>query len=266
MIGHLLKYWDTINGRLSNVCLFLFLDYDGTLTPIVSAPDKAVMPKKTKRLLQELSRERDLKVAIISGRALRDVKKRVGVEDIIYSGNHGLEIEGPKIKYKNPSFVKYRPLMDKIEAHLTQALTGIRGVLIENKGLSLSVHYRLVDKERITEVKTLVRESMIMYAIKNRVRIRSGKMVFEITPPIKWDKGKITLWLLARQQAALGGRMVYPIYIGDDTTDEDAFRSLRNKGLTVAVGRHSASRAKYYLNDTREVISFLELIKVNREA
>lgn len=254
---YLFNEWQKIKDALAGRQIFLFLDYDGTIVPLASTPDRAIIPAGAKRLLQQLSKKPNLNLAIISGRALGDLKNMVGIRNITYSGNHGLEIVGPRIKYQNRAFIRYRPLMKKIYRRLSEALSGIKGVLIENKGLSLSVHYRLVDKHRISEVKALVYEALIEDVRKNKIRVRLGKMVFEITPPIKWDKGKIVLWLLTRAQAALGDKEVYPIYIGDDTTDEDAFRSLRNRGLTVAVGRGSGSHAKYYLCDTREVIEFL---------
>lgn len=257
----ILRDWSNIKQGLKSKVIFLFLDFDGTLAPIADTPQQASMPQESRRLLYELSKKEGIKLAIISGRSLRDVKNMVALDGLIYSGNHGLEIEGPKIKYANPVFFKYRKLFREIYRDLKNKLSGIKGVLIEDKGLTLSVHYRLVEKKDITAVKTIVRESLIMYTIKNKAKIKTGKKVFEITPPVEWDKGKIVLWLLAREQFKGNPNKIIPVYIGDDTTDEDAFRALKNRGISVVVGKRSSSSAEYYLNDHRSVLKLLYLIK-----
>ncbi len=257
----ILKYWDSIKQHIKGKVIFLFLDFDGTLVPIADTPQQVVMPEENKRLLCDLSIKDNIKLAIISGRSLRDIKGMVGLKGLIYSGNHGLEIEGPQIKHENPAFLKYRPLFKKICKEIGGNLSGIKGVLIEDKGLTLSIHYRLVDKKDVTLVKTIVRESLIMYTIKNKIKIKTGKKVFEITPPVEWDKGKIVLWLLAREKFKGGSNKIIPLYIGDDTTDEDAFRVLKNRGISVVVGKKSSSSAEYYLNDHRSVLKLLYLIR-----
>ncbi len=243
-----------------NKNIFLFLDYDGTLTPIVESPDKAILSKKTKVLLERLSKDRGCKLAIISGRSLKDIKERVGLKDLIYVGNHGLEIEGPKIRFRNFISQRYRKILERIKEVLNKKLTNIKGAFIEDKGLTLTIHYRLVNKSDIPLVETIFREAIILYRVRNQIKIRYGKMFFEIRPPINWDKGKVVLWLLAREQFKRTIRTILPIYIGDDVTDEDAFKVLKNKGLTIFVGEPKRSYAKYYLRDTDEVSDFLNRI------
>jgi trehalose-phosphatase len=158
----------------------LFLDYDGTLTPIVSTPEKAAIPKQIKGLLAKLSKDPRYKLAIISGRALKDIIKIIGLKGIIYSGNHGLEIEGPKIKFKTPLSPGYMTILKKIKGDLKRRLSSIKGIFLENKGLSLSLHYRLVDKKKIPQVKTVFHESIIFYRLRlKRVRWywRSGLLL-----------------------------------------------------------------------------------------
>ena len=146
-------------------------------------------------------------------------------------------------------------------------LSAIKGIFIEDKGLSLSVHYRLADRIQIPRIKTILQEATILYALRDKIRIKSGKEVFEIRPWADWDKGKVVLWLLARWKFSLKGRDIVPIYIGDDKTDEDAFKVLKNKGLTIFVGSpNKDSFAQYYLKNTQEVKEFLKEILTIKEA
>lgn len=263
---HLFFHWNKLKDFLRGKFIFLFLDYDGTLTPIVKDPDNAVISGKTKEILKKLSKNRYCRIAIISGRALRDIKNKIGLKDIIYAGNHGLEIYGPKIKFKAPVSLKYKELLKKIKIDLKKKLSGIKGAFVEDKGLSLSVHYRLVDSKGSILVKTIFHEALAYYIVSNKIKIKPGKKVLEVRPALGWDKGKIVLWLLARQKFILNGKSCVPVYIGDDVTDEDAFKALRDKGLTVFVGEHNRSYAEYYLKNTREVAEFLgQVLKLKKD-
>ena len=263
---YLLDYWDKIEKNLSAKFILLFLDYDGTLTPIVERPEQAIMLSKTRGLLKELSKNLRCKISIISGRALQDVKKRVGLKNIIYVGNHGLEIDGPMIKFESPVSLRYKTILRRIKSDLDTKLSAIKGIFIEDKGLSLSVHYRLVERNQIAQIKTILQEATILDTLRDKIRIKSGKEVFEIRPGADWDKGKVVLWLLARWKFSLKDEDIIPIYIGDDISDEDAFKVLKNKGLTIFVGSpNKDSSAQYYLKDTREVKEFLKEILTIKE-
>lgn len=254
---------DKIRRILKDKFIYLFLDYDGTLAPITKIPAKAYMRKETRRLLRRLSGIPNYKLAIISGRALSDIKKRVGIKDnIIYVGNHGFEISGPKIKFNSPVPLGYREKLKNIRAKLEKGLSRIKGVIIEDKGFSLSVHYRLADKKNISKIKTEFHAALVLYEVRNDVRVRTGKKVLEIRPPMAWDKGKVVLWLLARHKFATraGKKDVLPIYIGDDKTDEDAFESLKDRGINIFVGRPVKTKARFYLKNTKEVVKFLETL------
>lgn len=255
---YLFKHWQDLSGGLQKKRIILFLDYDGTLAPIVDSADKAVIPKETKRLLRSLSAR--AKLAIISGRAMADLKKMVGVKGIIYSGNHGLEIESPQLKFSAPLSLSYKKLLLEIKTRLEKSLAGIKGVILEDKGLSLSLHYRLVPKNLVPLVQAVFHKLTITPAQESRIKIKPGKRVLEIRPPVEWDKGKVILWLLAREKFAAGQQPLLPIYAGDDTSDEDAFRALENKGITVFVGRPKKSSAQYYLHNSKEVAELLKRI------
>jgi len=98
------------------------------------------------------------------------------------------------------------------------------------------------------------------YASGNKIKIHPGKKVFEIRPPLQWDKGKVALWLLARWKSAFADKEVLTVYIGDDLTDEDAFRALAGKAITAVVGKRKDSAAAYYLNNVGEVARFLNVL------
>ena len=257
---YLFSQWNKLKDRLSDKFVLLFLDYDGTLTPIVETPNKAVISQERKDLLDKLSTSPHCRVAIISGRSLSDIKALIRLKDIIYAGNHGLEIEGPKIKFESRVSPRLKSIVRHIHEDAVSKLSKIKGVLIEDKGLTISVHYRLVYKKDIQEFLSIFAEITDPYLVRGKIKIISGKKVYEVKPPVMWDKGKVVLWLLARQQFLLERNEILPVYIGDDVTDEDAFKVLKKKGLTIFVGEQASSEAQYYLKTTEEVTELLRLI------
>ncbi|MEW6170448.1 MAG: trehalose-phosphatase [Candidatus Omnitrophota bacterium] len=254
---YLFDKWTEIQRIIKNKYIFFFLDFDGTLTSIAPTPDRVIISKETKDILIQLSKAPKCKVAIISGRSLKDLKNIVSLKNIIYSGNHGLEIEGPKIKFENEISPRLKEIIGQIKNDLAIKLSKINGIFIEDKKLSLSIHYRLVNKKYIPLIKNILKEITEFYLIRKKIKIDSGKRVFEIKADIGWNKGKVVLWLLAREQFLLKDNEILPIYIGDDTTDEDAFKALKNRGITIFVGKPRYSYAKYYLKNVKEVEKFL---------
>ena len=257
---YLFSHWDKLKNRLGGKSIFLFLDYDGTLTPIAKTPEKAVISRETKDLLNKLSKKSHCSVAIISGRSLSDIKTIVGIKDIAYAGNHGLEIEGPKIKFESQVSPRLKSIIRHIYEDAVSKFSKIKGVLIEDKGLTISVHYRLVDGKDIQEFLSIFNEITDPYIVRDKIKVTEGKKVLEIKPPVKWTKGNVVLWFLVRQQFAAGENKVLPVYIGDDVTDEDAFNVLKRKGLTIFVGESRSSNADYYLKNIEEVTELLRLI------
>jgi trehalose-phosphatase len=256
----LLTCWPRVEKTIEGKCVMLFLDYDGTLAPIADAPEKALLPAATKGLLRRLSKKKGFKVAIISGRSLRDIKSIVGLRGIVYAGNHGLQLEGPKIRYRSFIPGKYLKVIAEIKKQLQWKIGHVKGAFIEDKGHSLALHFRLASKSGRDVAKTLFHEAVAAYMVKEIVKVKSGKMVLEVLPPLAWDKGKIALWLLARQRFSTRRGGIVPIYVGDDNTDEDAFRALKGGGLTVHVGKGKKSSARYSLRDTNETADFLRLL------
>ncbi|MFQ5994327.1 MAG: trehalose-phosphatase [Acidiferrobacterales bacterium] len=235
--------------------LAVFLDYDGTLSPIVDRPELALMADDMREAVRRLAGR--CATAIVSGRALADVKNLVRLEELYYAGNHGFEIEGPggsKILYEKGK--EFLEAVSEISRRIEIGIKEIGGAFVENKSYSLSVHYRLAAPERVPDVERVVDQALADFPNLHK---RHGKKVFEIRPKIDWDKGKAVLWLL--EVLDLDARDVLPIYVGDDMTDEDAFRALHGRGLGVLVAEtRRASAANYSLHDTGETKQFLDML------
>src|SRR3989338_215918 len=254
---HLFREWDRIKIDLENKFLAIFLDYDGTLTPIAQTPDRAILAQDIRVLLKKLAKMPDCKLAIISGRALAGIERLVDIKEIEYVGNHGLEIGGSAINFESLLTPRFKEIIGQIKNNLNVQLAAIEGILVEDKGLTLSIHYRLMDEQHMPRLKKILNKVIKPYLPGKEVRAGFGKKVFEIRPPVQWDKGKAILWLLKNAQYGFKKTGALPIYLGDDFTDEDAFEAIKNKGLTVRVGSAKSSHARYYLKDTEEVSQFL---------
>lgn len=237
-LGSLEEIGRLLEGRR----LFVALDYDGTLTPIVERPDLAGV----------------CAVGVISGRDLEDVRGLVGLDGLYYAGSHGFEIAGSA--GKSISFRRgeeFLPLLGSAERELRDLLEGIEGVLVERKKFSVAVHYRMTEESRVPEL-----ERVFARVLKGHAGLRrgKGKKVLELQPAIDWHKGKALLWLM--KALDMDGPDVLPVYIGDDVTDEDAFRALRSRGIGILVedgsgGRCKDSAARYFLSDCAEVRTLL---------
>jgi len=228
----------------------IFLDYDGTLTPIVSHPEKALLSDSMRQALQSLVMQAP--VAILSGRDLDDVRQRVNIGAIVYAGSHGFDIAGPRGVRKEMA-AEFLPRLDMVEQELGKQLAGITGARAERKRFSIAAHYRNVNASDIPKVERAVSE---VAARHRELRKMDGKKVYELLPDIDWDKGKAVLWLLENQR--LERAKVRPIYIGDDRTDEDAFRALEKSGVGILVSEEPRpTAARYSLKDPAEVERFL---------
>jgi trehalose 6-phosphate phosphatase len=230
--------------------LAIFLDYDGTLTPIVSHPEKAFLSDSMRQTLRMLATRTP--VAILSGRELEDVRTRVGIHGIIYAGSHGFDIAGLR-GLRRQEATKFLPALDAAEKELREKLAGIAGALIERKRVSIAAHYRSVNESDFPELERAVSE---VAARHRELRTMDGKKVYELLPNTDWDKGKAVLWLL--EHLGLECPDARPIYIGDDRTDEDAFRALRRRGIGILVSEEPRpSAATYSLGNPSEVERFL---------
>ena len=257
---YLFANWDNLEKHIANKHLMLFFDYDGALTPIVESPDKALISQKTGDLLKKLSINPGCTVAIVTGRAAKDIKRKIGIKNIIYASNHGLQMQGPKISFAAPLPAYFQDVLRKIKSDLKRDFRAVKGVLLEDKQVTLSVHYRSVNNQYVPFVMRTLQKITMPYIHKRKIAVNFGKKGFEIKPLVEWNKGNAVLWLLNRQKSAFSDKHILPVYIGDDVTDEDAFKALKNDGLTIFVGRHKKSHAKYYLRHTKKVLKFLKIL------
>lgn len=244
--------FETISRKNGGKRIAVFLDYDGTLSPIVETPDKAVMQEDMRKAVIELSRH--CTVGIISGRDLKDVQRMVNIDSIVYAGSHGFDIDGPRgLQVENQTGKEFLPVLDKAEKELSQELGSIQGVLVERKKFAIAIHYRLVDPARVERVEQVVDE---VAARHPELRKAYGKKIFELQPDTDWHKGKALLSLLGTLK--LDGENVLPFYIGDDVTDEDAFRALKGRGIGIVVrDKPYETAAAYSLKNPDEVRKFL---------
>jgi trehalose 6-phosphate phosphatase len=257
---HLFQSWEAFSSEIKAASHILFLsDYDGTLTPIVGRPDEALLSSGVREKLRALAEKPAFSVGIITGRLLSEVKALVEIEGIYYAGNHGLEIEGPGLSFIKPEAKAARVEIEDIVRQLSTRLAGIEGVIVEDKGLSLSVHYRLVKKGQEQAVAETFHEVTSPRLRDGKIRLSSGKKVLEVRPPIDWHKGKAVETIKKELEKVIGTEIGPVIYLGDDTTDEDAFKVIhRPQGWSIYVGQENpSSNAEYFLESTLEVETLL---------
>jgi trehalose-phosphatase len=231
--------------------LLLFLDFDGTLSPIAPRPALAELPNSTRQVLSELAGCAGIAIAIVSGRSLDDVRRRVGSPGLIYAGNHGLEIEGTGLAFNHPRAVELQPAVSELVATLLARSRAFKGVEFEEKGLTTSVHYRRASHREQVVLERLL--SALVAPDDPKIEVTTGKMVYEIRPRVDWDKGRAVAWI--RDQLGQAGAL--PIVIGDDETDENAFTSF-DDAITICVDPRRPTAAQYCAESPEEVRTFLE--------
>jgi len=234
--------------------IIFFLDYDGTLTPIKPKPHQAKIDKSTKDLLKKLVKKTKRNVFIVSGRGLADVKKMLRIPGLYYIGNHGIEVKGPGINYIYPPAKTLKPILQKCHRVIKKNVKA-KGIALENKGYTLSLHYRGAQKNQKPGIKKAFWIAISGVLRTGKIKITSGKEVLEVRPNIKWDKGKILKWVLKKKNT----KFLLPICIGDDITDEDAFRALGKKGISILVSKKKRkTKAQYRLASVKEVVNLLK--------
>ncbi|MBW1989774.1 MAG: trehalose-phosphatase, partial [Deltaproteobacteria bacterium] len=233
----------------------VFLDYDGTLSPIVERPEDAVISEDMRQAVKRLSEQ--CFTAVISGRDLPDVKNRVGIEGLYYAGSHGFDISGPGAEGMAPEMEGcVLDSLDRAEEEIRAKTRDIDGAQVERKKYSVAVHYRRVDPGRAGEVEAAV--DSVLNGLPG-LRKGRGKKVFEIQPDVEWDKGRALMWFL--DVLEMDSPEFLPIYLGDDVTDDDAFWALRDCGIGILVKGEGADErawsARYVLEDIGQVKDFL---------
>jgi trehalose 6-phosphate phosphatase len=236
--------------------LLVACDFDGTLAPLVAHPDDVELPAAALEALRRLREAPGVSLAVVSGRSLADLRQRIPLPDLILAGNHGLEIRGLGLDGERRQATALKPRLRSLASRLDEAVGGVPGLHVENKGLSLTVHLRNV----ISSHREMVaREVWEIGALDTAFRVQQGHMVLEFIPDIGWDKGSALRQITAR----LGLPRCAAFYAGDDTTDESAFTAL-STGLTVRVGKPRDTAARWTASDPEDIRHLLECLALAR--
>lgn len=259
-----LNLFDSILDNSKGKKIVIFLDYDGTLSPIVTDPEKAFMSRNMRATVKDIARH--FPTAIVTGRCRDKVFNFVKLAEVYYAASHGMDIMGPTKsqnaeKSNNKAVLfqpasQFLPMIDEVYKILLEKTKCVPGAMVENNIYCLSVHFRCVEERSWAGLAEKVRLVLNEYP---KLRLTEGRKVLEIRPNIKWDKGRALEFLLH----SLGydnSTDVFPIYIGDDRTDEDAFKVLRRTGEGIGIVVSSVPKetdASYTLQDPLEVEEFL---------
>ncbi len=257
-LPHALSRLDEIETAALHKELFVALDFDGTLAPINNDPDAVVISAEMKKRLKNLVAR--CRVAIVTGRDLGDIRERVGLEELYYSGSHGFEIAGPPgsgLFFEAGK--EFLPALDGAEDALAILIEKTPGAVLQRKRFSISVHYRLVEESLVVELKNVVNGAV--KGLKGLVA-RADKKAIEILPGMKWGKGHALLWLL--EATGMSPENSFAISLGDDITDEDTFRAVKNRGAGIIVTGTEPPQstfADYRLANTIEAGRFIEILE-----
>lgn len=238
-------------GRARRV--FLFLDFDGTLAPIRAKPEQVWLAADLRRLLTAIRRG-GATLAIISGRGLRDVRRRAAIRGIWYAGAHGYFLEPPRGRSISLLRRAQSTQIAAVLRNLRKELRGLPGIQVEAKEATVAVHYRRAAPSAEKQARQIVQKTAKRHA---NLKIMQGKKVWEILPSTRIDKWTAVRAILAKENYRASRDLLF--YFGDDTTDEAVFRNM--KGISVAVGKQSGTAAGYFVRSPAEVERFLEALE-----
>lgn len=223
--------------------LLLLLDFDGTLVELADDPAAVELPTARRDLLRRLACRPDLTVGFISGRRLADLRMRVGLGNAAYyAGLHGLEIEGPEIQFLHSQAANTRALIERLRRSFIDATKDLASVRVENKELTVAMHVRGAGAGAQRQAELSFRKIAEPHLDAGTLRLLHGHQVFELLPGVAWTKGDAVLRIKAGVERHYG-QAAWLVYVGDDVTDEDAFRAVGADGMTIAVGDRPASAA-----------------------
>jgi len=253
----LLRAFSQIEDRVRSASrISLFLDFDGTLSWIAAIPEEARLDQQTRDTLRKIARIDRIVATVISGRSIEDLYSRIRLDGLIYAGNHGFEIFGRQFRFVEPGAVAHREILGRLSQDLSEELEPVLGAHVEYKGYTATIHYRQVADRDVPKVERAVRSKVASFSAW--FHVNSGKKIFEIVPRADWHKGMAVEWINEHLGARDG---VLSIYLGDDTTDEDAFYMLSDE-ITIKVGDSASTCARYQLPDPDAVRQFLEWLAV----
>jgi trehalose-phosphatase len=231
---------DAVEARRAGRRLLLLSDFDGTLCEFQPTPEAVWLAPGRRNLLGALARRPRVTVGLVSGRRLDDLRLRARIDGpVYYAGLHGLEIVGNGgTAFVHPRVTETRGLLQVLARALAAHLTALRGVRLENKELSVAVHTRQASPDDRCEARRIVERIVGPHLDRSTFRLLPGSSVMEIMPNIAWTKGDAVRWIQADVERRYGP--CWPVYLGDDVTDEDAFRAVGRDGLTIIVGERAS--------------------------
>ena len=255
---HLLNVWPSVSRRLASASSVLLLfDYDGTLTPIVARPEIATLSEETRRSLTTLAGMDKFVVGVVSGRDLSDLEALVAIPGLVYAGNHGLEISGAGMDFIHQDAPSFEATLVEIAKSLERGLAGVPGILVDNKRLTITVHFRSTPDSYASQVDSMVVATAAPYVDAGTMKITRGKKVVEVRPNLDWGKGQAIEKI--REDCRDNP---YPVFFGDDQTAEDGFTVVQDAGgLAVFIGPpRQNTKALHQLESPAEVQQTLELL------
>jgi len=235
-------------SRLAGGAIAVFLDFDGTLATVTPDPADTTLDERMREVLCTLANH--CFVAVVTGRALDDVRVKVGLSSLSYAGCHGFEIAGPGFDFvREPSL---RRSFDTLAIELARVAADFEGLIVEAKGYSISVHHARTPPACLPALEAAV---ALLVERSPGIRRAVGRNIIELRPAIDWHKGSAVKWMLEQQADA---RALVPVYVGDDRTDEDALAVVADSGIGIVVGEPSwPSSARFRLRDPSAVGEFL---------
>ncbi len=244
------RHWPDIQAKIASRPRWLLaLGFDGILSPTVPRPSDARLSDSTQALLSKFAASSRTTLAFLSGRSLGDIRSRIGLQDAFYAGNHGMEVRGPGLASSDGLAVSCRSDLVDALASLGRWTKRLRGVLVEDKGLAVTVHWRLADPDDATALRKLME---IIIQNHPRLKIFAGEACWELRARASWNKGDALRQILTRLQLTAADT----IYVGEAFTDEDAFARLP-EALSFCVGSAAATTARYHLADTDDATQLL---------
>ncbi|NPV74014.1 MAG: trehalose-phosphatase [Pelotomaculum sp.] len=235
--------------------LLLMTDYDGTLVPLEDRPELALPGAGLLRTLRRLAGKRRITLAVVSGRDVDDLKSMLPVEGIYLAGCHGAEFAYPGGgRYAAVDAEKLAPALDLLAGEAARCVANCQGFLLERKKTVFALHYRLADPVTALRVVSDFAAAARPLAARYGMELKAGKKVIEVRPRAV-HKGEAVRHLMNLNPGC------YPVYLGDDSSDEDAFAVLRESGTGVLVSEHKRiTSASHRLKDPQEVLRFLQIL------
>jgi len=224
---------DRIRSGATHRHLVLLCDFDGTLSEFDDDPAAVSLKPCRREVLERLAQSPRVTLAIVSGRRLEDVKRRAALSsDVYYAGLHGLEIEGSREHYFHPCLTQAQAVLGELAPPLAADLATIDGAFLEDKTHALVAHFRASTTEGAARAEEVLLRHAKPHLDAGTLRLMTGASMIELMPNIEWHKGSAVQWILDRVTHAHG--TAWPVYIGDDSTDEDGFRAVEDIGLSIA--------------------------------